>query len=175
MKETQYFVLDRISADYSEKIRPKHQQMTLSSEEQEYPKSKLEKKNEIIILGLIWLVLLSYVPKFAVFIVLILFFYYLKTSADAKKRRVNQQKSVVKKLWRVKHNDWYRRHNMPNYQKNYSHITNKKTSEAATYYVEALKREVSVCCYQSARLQESYCMCGKVIPADLIQIFVPID
>ncbi|MHA2250260.1 MAG: hypothetical protein ACXAD7_07855 [Candidatus Kariarchaeaceae archaeon] len=35
---------------------------------------------------------------------------------------------------------------------------------AKTIYVEELERNIPICCYQTARLREKYCKCGKAVP-----------
>jgi len=39
-----------------------------------------------------------------------------------------------------------------------------------TLYVEALKRDINICCYQTARLGEKYCPCGLAISDDVISM-----
>lgn len=38
-------------------------------------------------------------------------------------------------------------------------------------YVKEINQKVSACCYQTARLQETYCLCGKAVSTDLQTIF----
>ena len=38
-------------------------------------------------------------------------------------------------------------------------------------FIDELDREVRMCCYQTARLNEAYCWCGRAIPTDLSNIF----
>jgi hypothetical protein len=38
-------------------------------------------------------------------------------------------------------------------------------------FVLGLNRKVPVCCYQTARLQERYCLCGRVVTSDLQDLF----
>lgn len=47
--------------------------------------------------------------------------------------------------------------------------------EIPMHFVKELGQMVRICCYQSARVQESYCLCGKVVPSDLHRIFDPVQ
>ncbi|MCY3411133.1 MAG: hypothetical protein INQ03_05785 [Candidatus Heimdallarchaeota archaeon] len=38
-------------------------------------------------------------------------------------------------------------------------------------YVESLGRNIRLCCYQTARLQEQYCYCGRAVEKDVLDLF----
>ncbi len=40
-------------------------------------------------------------------------------------------------------------------------------------FVPELGREVRTCCYQSARIGDRYCVCGRVVDDDLLSLFHP--
>lgn len=76
---------------------------------------------------------------------------------------------------------WYTRNELRNYirtqveldqlinktSKNY--ISTSKVEEGPVQYIPALQRRERICCYQSARLNDKYCYCGRVVPEELQQ------
>lgn len=54
------------------------------------------------------------------------------------------------------------------YQAERSDKTNTSTKRE-TVFVKSLGKEFDICCYQSARLQDKYCMCGKAVDQELMK------
>jgi hypothetical protein len=47
-----------------------------------------------------------------------------------------------------------------------------RTPEVQMKYIPELGREIRMCCYQTARLNEAYCWCGRAIDEDVRQLFL---
>lgn len=73
--------------------------------------------------------------------------------------------------YNVKITRWYENQLNSSKQRNETKVEGIPDGVPRTIYVKALGAEFNNCCYQTARIGEIYCICGRAVSKDLIQIF----
>jgi hypothetical protein len=100
---------------------------------------------------------------FLIFVIFILTIYWAYSQGPAKlpRKRIFSEQRMSR--WRAQE------------EHKVSNTTAPFSDPEEKIFVEELDREFKLCCYQSARLGDTYCLCGRAVDKELIDLLNDYD